>query len=117
MDLTQAVAKHVEWKTRLRTAISKKEKMDVATVSADNCCDLGKWLHGPAKSSLGSMQAYKNTVSAHANFHKEAGKVASAINAQKFTEAESMLGAGTAYAAASSAVGVAIASLKKEANL
>lgn len=117
MDLTQAIAKHVEWKTRLRSAISKKEQMDVNTVAADNCCELGKWLHGPAKSSYGSLQSYKNTVSAHASFHKEAGKVASAINAQKFTEAESMLGAGTPYASASGAVGVAIANFKKEANI
>lgn len=117
MDLNQAVAKHVEWKTKLRSAIAKKETMDVSSISADNCCDLGKWLHGPAKTSLGTLQAYKNTVSSHAAFHKEAGKVAAAINAHKFTEAEAMLGAGTSYASASSAVGVAIANLKKEANL
>lgn len=117
MDLTQAVAKHVEWKTRLRAAISKKEQLDVATVSSDNCCELGKWLHGPAKGSFGTLTTYTDTVLKHASFHKEAGKVATAINAQKFQEAESMLSSGTAYAAASSAVGIAIANLKKEAGL
>ncbi|MBR7800872.1 CZB domain-containing protein [Undibacterium fentianense] len=117
MDLTQAVAKHVEWKTKLRAAIAKKEQLDEKTISADNCCDLGKWLHGAAKPSVGTLPAYKDTVLKHAAFHKEAGKVASAINAKKFTEAEAMLGNGTAYASASTAVGIAIANLKKEAGM
>lgn len=117
MDLTQAVAKHVEWKTKLRTAIAKKETMDVATVSADNCCEFGQWLHGDAKAKMSGLAAYKDTLNKHAVFHKEAGKVAAAINAKKYTEAEAMLGAGTAYVTASTAVGIAINNFKKEAGL
>ncbi|MFZ6751687.1 CZB domain-containing protein [Undibacterium sp. Ren11W] len=117
MDLSLAVAKHVEWKTKLRSAIIKKETLDAASISADNCCELGKWLHGDAKAKMSGLASYKDTLSKHAVFHKEAGKVASAINAQKYAEAEAMLGAGTAYAAASSAVGVAIGAFKKEAKL
>ena len=28
------------------------ETMDVGTLAKDNCCELGKWLHGEAKPSL-----------------------------------------------------------------
>lgn len=51
MDLNNAIAKHSEWKTKLRSAITRKETLDASTISKDNCCDLGKWLHGEAKSS------------------------------------------------------------------
>jgi methyl-accepting chemotaxis protein len=116
MDLTQAVSAHVAWKTKLRTAISKKETMDINTISADNCCEFGKWLHGEAKAMSG-LAAYKDTLSKHATFHKVAGKVATAINARKYLEAEAMLGADTEYATASTAVSIAISNFKKEAGL
>jgi len=117
MDLENAISKHSEWKTKFRSAISKKEQMDVATISKDNCCDLGKWLHGDAKSSYSNLTSYIDCVRKHAAFHTEAGKVATAINSKKYTEAETMLGSGTTYSQVSSDVGVAIMRLKKEAKL
>ncbi|MBI5306763.1 MAG: CZB domain-containing protein [Planctomycetes bacterium] len=117
MDLDNAIGKHTDWKTKLRLAISKKETLDVATISKDNCCELGKWLHGEAKTRLRQLTSYSECVTKHAAFHVEAGKIATAINSQKYTEAEAMFNAGTPYTAASSAVGVAIMRLKKEAAL
>jgi len=115
MDLDQASAAHGEWKVKLRLAISKKEQLDARSISADNCCPLGKWLHGEAKSQYSKLKAYSDCVTKHANFHREAGNVALAINQQLYAKAEAMLGAGTPYAAATSAVGSAILGLKKEA--
>jgi methyl-accepting chemotaxis protein len=117
MDLNNAIAKHAEWKTKLRGAISKEEQMDVSTISKDNCCELGLWLYGEAKSKFSVLDSYKDCLTKHALFHKEAGKVASTINAKKYSEAESMINAGTTYTNASSAVGVAILKLKKEAKI
>ncbi len=102
---------------KLRSAISKQESLDLATISKDNCCELGKWLHGDAKAKFGKLASYSECVSKHAAFHVEAGKVAAAIRAKKFTEAEAMLDANTGYNTASSAVGVAVIHLKKEARL
>lgn len=116
MDLDQAVRKHAEWKLKFRSAISNKETMDVATISKDNCCELGKWLHGEAKPKLGHLASYSDCVGKHAVFHIEAGKVASAINAKKYVEAEAMIEGGTAYHTASGAVGTAIMRLKIESN-
>jgi hypothetical protein len=117
MDLDSAIGKHAEWKMKFRSAISKQETMDAATISKDNCCELGKWLHGEAKTKLGRLASHAECLQKHALFHVEAGKVASTINAKKYTEAESMIAGSTTYAKASSDVGVAVMRLKKEAAL
>lgn len=114
MDLNQAIEKHAEWKVKFRNAITKKESMDADTISKDNCCELGKWLHGDAKARYGALHSYAECVSKHAAFHVEAGKIARIINAKQYEQAEQMLNGGNGYAHASSAVGVAINHLKKE---
>jgi len=114
IDLDQALDKHSEWKVRLRTAITQRENMDAVTISRDDCCDFGKWLHGDARFQLGQKASYTECVSKHAAFHTEAGKIATLINNKKFNEAEAMLGSGSPFVSASSAVGVAIMRLKKD---
>jgi methyl-accepting chemotaxis protein len=117
MDLNHAVDAHAQWKTKFRVAISGKQDMDAATISKDNCCELGKWLHGGGKSKCGTLPAHADCVKKHAAFHLEGGKIAAAINGKNCTLAENMLGSGTPYASASTAVGVAIGQLKKAAAL
>jgi len=117
MDLNNAIEKHAEWKMKFRTAISRKETLDASSISKDNCCELGKWLHGEAKAKFSSLKSYLACVAKHSAFHLEAGKVAQTINAKEFSKADAMLNAGTPYTSASSAVGVAILQLKKEAKL
>jgi methyl-accepting chemotaxis protein len=114
MDLNQAIEKHAEWKVKFRTAITKKETMDADTISRDNCCELGKWLHGDGRTTLGKLGSFSDCVLKHAAFHAEAGKVARTINSGNFTQAEAMLGGGSSYARASTEVGMAISRLKKE---
>jgi len=117
MDLSSAIEKHTEWKVKLRLAIAKKEAMDAETISKDNSCELGKWLHGEAKSKFGKLASYSDCVNKHAAFHAEAGKVARQINSKSYAAAESMLNGNTPYAVASYAVGNAIAQLKRETGL
>jgi Chemoreceptor zinc-binding domain len=117
MDLSEAMQKHAAWKIKFRQAISEKQTLDSETISKDNCCDFGKWLHGEAKSSYGKLPSYSACVSKHAAFHTEAGKVAKTINDKKYKEAEAMLELNTPYTLASGAVGNAITHLKKEAQL
>lgn len=112
MDLNMAIQKHAEWKYKFRTAMTTLEPMDVATISKDNCCEIGKWLHGEAKASHGHLGGYAKCLSAHAAFHIEAGKIAALINSHKTDEAERMLASGTPYHEASKRVGVAIIELK-----
>ncbi|HET9651365.1 MAG TPA: CZB domain-containing protein [Usitatibacter sp.] len=117
MNLEHAIEKHAEWKLRFRTAMSKHETLDEAVIAKDDCCELGKWLHGDGKRRFGSLPGYLTCVARHAAFHGEAAKVAQAVNARRYEQAESMLEGNTTYADASTAVGVAILRLKKEAGL
>lgn len=117
MDLDSAIQKHAEWKVKFRSAITKHEQMDVATISKDNCCELGKWLYGEAKAKYGNLQSHADCIKKHSAFHIESGKVAAAINAKKYAEAEAMLNVGSTYFEISQDVGVAIRRLKKEAGL
>lgn len=117
MDLDHAIQKHAEWKMRFRKAITQHETMDTATIGKDNCCELGKWLHGEARIKYGKLASHGNCMNKHSAFHTEAKKVAETINKKLFSNAENMLGLGTAYTNASNAVGIAITQLKKEAGL
>ncbi|EHR69711.1 hypothetical protein BurJ1DRAFT_0832 [Burkholderiales bacterium JOSHI_001] len=117
MDLNAATQAHSEWKIKLRMAIAKKETLDAATIAKDNCCALGKWLHGDAKQHFANYKAYGDCLTRHATFHREAGAVAHAINSGDYAKASTMLDGGTPYAAASNAVAGAILALKKEVAL
>jgi methyl-accepting chemotaxis protein len=117
MNLEEAVQKHAEWKLKFRSAISKKEQMDAATIGKDNCCTVGQWLYGEGKARWGSKPEFQKALDKHKAFHVQAGQVAGLINAGKYAEAETALSNGTAYASASSEVGVAFIALKKAAGL
>ncbi|MFA7270204.1 MAG: CZB domain-containing protein [Sterolibacterium sp.] len=117
MDLTEAEAIHREWKLKLRSALLNQEHLDETSIASDNCCGLGKWLHGEAKAKFGRLKSYADCVEKHATFHKCAGKVAKAINDKKYQEAEAMLGASTEYMYASVAILEAISELKSETGL
>ncbi|MFO0567193.1 MAG: CZB domain-containing protein [Polyangiaceae bacterium] len=114
MELDSALQAHADWKTKLRMAINKQEKVDAVSLGRDDCCALGKWLHGPGRGTHGAKSSFQKLVSAHASFHREAGRVAEAINRGEFARATEMLAATSAYGAASSGVGVAVVAMKKD---
>lgn len=117
MNLGNAVQTHAQWKTKLRSAIAKHEQLDLMTLSRDDCCELGQWLHGEGKSSYGRLTSHGDCIHKHLAFHSEVTKVARAVNAMQFDAAEGMLNAGTPYAKASSALSVSFLQLRKEAGI
>ena len=117
MNLDNAVQTHALWKTKLRAAISKHEQLDLVTLSRDDCCELGLWLHGEGKTSYGRLASHADCVHKHVVFHSEVTRVAKAVNAKLFDSAEDMLSAGTPYAKASSALSVSFLQLRKEAGI
>lgn len=114
MDFDSAVAAHMQWKIKLRAAIADKSQLDAASISRDNICPVGQWLHGEARQRYGHLTSHASCVTAHAAFHKEAGRVAHLINQKKYAEAENALANGTPYIIASSDVGVALNRLRRE---
>lgn len=117
MNLDNAVHTHAQWKMKLRSAIDKHEQLDLATLSRDDCCELGQWLHGEGKARYGRLASHADCVHKHVVFHVEVTKVARAVNAQQFDQAKGLLGAGTGYARASSALGVSFLQLRKQAGI
>ena len=114
MDLSDILAKHAGWKLKFREAIAHKETMDAESISKDDHCGFGKWLHSEGKSKFGNLSGFSECVIKHAAFHVEAGKVAQVVNDKKYEEAEAMLGFDTPYTKASNAFGVAIRHLREE---
>jgi methyl-accepting chemotaxis protein len=117
MNLDSAIAAHAEWKTKFRGAIQTKAQLDAASISLDNKCPLGQWLHGDAKAKYTKLADYATCVTKHAEFHRCAGNVAKTINAGKYTDAEAMIGNGTPFTVASTDVGLAIIHLRKQAGI
>lgn len=113
MQLDEAIAKHIEWKVALRSAIARREEVDAATLRRDDCCDLGIWLRGDGATSYGGTPGFSRVVETHAEFHCRAGEVADTINAKNFELAEKMLDARSEYGVASIAVAGAIMELMR----
>ena len=116
MNLNQAISKHLEWKVKFLTAILKQETMDTETISKDNCCELGKWLHKDGKTQFENLASYSICLSKHATFHLEAGKIAAKVNEKKINDAEAMLNVGQPDTTSSNNLSLAIKILENEAN-
>ena len=112
--LDNAIRAHADWKTKLRTAIQKKEALDADTISRDDCCELGKWLHGKGRAQYGGRPSFTQLIDEHRNFHQQAGKVAQTINRGAYQEAEQQIASGSAFSEASQRVGRAIVQLANE---
>lgn len=89
-QVEKAIAAHEAWKQRLASAIeSGSSTFDTATVSADNACDFGKWLHGLGDSDKGGD--FETVRSMHADFHTLAGKILGLATGGSKAEAETLM--------------------------
>ena len=87
--------------------------MDAGAIRKDDA----QWLKGTARVEYGTLSSYKGCLAAHTAFHRQAGQVAEIINAGDYAKAEQMLANGGPCAQASSAVGITLQMLKKDAGL
>jgi methyl-accepting chemotaxis protein len=114
INLDNAIKAHANWRSKLRTAAMRKERMDADTAGRDDCCELGKWLHGAGQSQYGGRPSFVELVGAHREFHQEAGKVARTINSGATDVAEQMLQSDTAFSRATQKVGRLVVQLQSE---
>jgi len=84
---------HAKWKMRLVNYINGRsdEQLDVATVSCDDKCDLGKWIYHEGQKHASSSE-YKNLRQSHADFHKSVGGIVKSVDRQDIDEAKKLLG-------------------------
>ena|ERR1035437_267291 len=115
MDLDSAISAHEQWVFKFKNAISTASTLDAATIAKDNCCEFGKWLYGEGRSMHGHRARFSDIIERHAEFHKLAGKVAEAVNAKQYKEAQDMIDyASTPFGQATQGVKAAILGLKGE---
>jgi aerotaxis receptor len=114
IDLREAIAKHLQWKTTLRTAALRGESLDVATIRKDDCCVLGQWLHGPGGHRWQGHADFTALIGHHRAFHLAAGAVAEKIVSGAQDEGLRMMEGGTAFAQATQRVAFAIKALMVE---
>ncbi len=117
IDLNSAIKAHADWKLKLRHAITAHETLDADTVSRDDCCTLGKWVHGPDGKKFSHVPVFSELVRRHADFHQEAGRVAQTINQKEYAKASQMLEAHAPFSKASQVVIHAIRQLKSDAGI
>jgi hypothetical protein len=114
MDFDSAIRAHVQWKTKLANYIEKPDHtLSATTVSGDQNCELGKWLHAEGK-KFANAPGFATLVADHARFHKAAGEVVRKADSGKNVSQEIALGGDSEFAKVSSAVVSELMQLKRK---
>jgi predicted HAD superfamily Cof-like phosphohydrolase len=114
-----AVSAHAQWKQRLRTAVNSgrvDKDTDPATVTRDDACDFGRWLHGEAQ-ALADPAQLRRVVDAHATFHREAAGVLAAVANGDLDQAKHRLVDNNDYAGAEAALTDLLISWTRDLNV
>jgi two-component system chemotaxis sensor kinase CheA len=69
VDFDQARAKHMAWRTRLRSFLDGKESLTQAQAVSERDCDLGKWLYGGVLTDFSHISELHQLEKAHAELH------------------------------------------------
>jgi hypothetical protein len=77
LNFKSAIDAHMKWKVRLEKCIndSNQDGLKVDTVSRDDQCPLGMWIHGPGGHRFGHLREFQEMKMEHALFHLCAGDV------------------------------------------
>jgi methyl-accepting chemotaxis protein len=114
MTPEEAIRLHREWKDKFRVTMATREPLDAQRIACDDACPFGQWLHSKGRLRYGGLTAYQQCLDSHALFHREAARVAEAVNEGQLLEADHMLGPGTAYARTSESLAVSVIALFAE---
>lgn len=113
-EITNAMGAHGAWKLRLKTSIATGQfDQDVHSVSCDDRCQFGQWLHGSTiEAGTRAGVPYQVVRRLHAEFHQSAANVlAHALKGQK-AEATAVLEGD--YAQRSDKLGRALLKWRRE---
>lgn len=77
LDFARAIRAHQLWKKRLVQVMNGAgdELFDIATVRRDDCCELGRWLHGDGSRQHGQVDTFRRLLLTHQAFHEAAADV------------------------------------------
>jgi hypothetical protein len=93
VDFYAAIQAHVLWRVRLEAYVegTSNEELNPNTVGRDDCCALGKWIHGPGGMHYGTHPRFPDLKNAHACFHKAAGEVIRCVDSGDSEKARELL--------------------------
>ncbi len=113
-EITSAMGAHGAWKLKLKTSIATGQfEQDVHSVSCDDRCQFGQWLHGPSiEPGTKAGVPYQVVRRLHAEFHQSAAKVLS--HALKGEKAQATAVLEGDYAERSDKLGRALLKWKRE---
>ncbi|ACB34586.1 hypothetical protein Lcho_2321 [Leptothrix cholodnii SP-6] len=96
LDFGRAMRVHQQWKSRLVDVLDgaddKRYRME--QVRRDDCCELGRWLHGPGCTHYGHLPSFRKLVLSHRAFHVAAADVLATHQAGQTEAARNMIESG-----------------------
>ncbi len=112
MNFDDALKAHVSWKMKLQGYLLQPNgSINAEDLSADNKCELGKWIYGDGSKYAGEVE-FRRLKTAHERFHKAAGGVVTRANSGQNVRSEVELGSASEFSLSSQAVVSAIMALK-----
>jgi len=112
VDVNAFIAAHRQWKLTLREAVETGDKVDVAALSCDDRCALGKWIYGDGQ-RLRERVSFTDLIGRHAHFHQVAGQVGQLVNQGQRAAAIDALGPNTPFSNATAEVVEVLARAKR----
>ena len=116
MDFDEAVASHSQFKRKLRKDLAKHDgSMRPVEVALDHKCALGQWIYGEG-SGYSVLPEYTKLKYEHARFHTVAADLVTKANCGESIEQDLAPCSSSEFSNASSAVIIAIMSMKKRVS-
>lgn len=69
LDVTSAKAKHLSWKTKIRSFLDGRGVLTMDQAVSHRDCDLGKWLYSEGMEQLGHLREMEDLEKTHADMH------------------------------------------------
>lgn len=114
-EIQKAIGAHGMWKQRLRTAVATGHAdITVEITCQDNQCAFGKWLY-TLDGATRSSPRWQCVQTAHADFHREAGRVLELALGGKKKEAEEALSFSSRFNEVSAKLTAEMMAWKKQA--
>jgi len=113
MNFDESVATHSRWKRKLREYLAKRDgTLSSVEVSLDHKCELGQWIYGEG-AAYSALPEYSKLKFEHARFHLVAADLVTKANSGHSIDEEISPCSSSEFSNASSAVVMAIMSMKK----
>ncbi len=97
MSLYKIIPKESGLVIKSRRCIADQQSLNPDVIGKDDCCELGEWLYGEGKLHYGNLNAFRELLINHAEFHLEARKIALATKQNTPLEIEAMMKDGSVF--------------------